>query len=190
MIEVNLKITEVTSPTDPVIEEALILLNRTQGDGLYDRDYLIQKIESSNAYLVVGSINNTLVAVGGAVIVEDFKFYTPFDSKIETRLAEKRVGSFNTLSVLETHQGKGIGQTISRERLKWLTAKDCDVILGISWVSGLRNTSNRVFEKLGFQKISEVPAFFQNGSSYQSFTCPGCGNKPCTCNAILFERWL
>lgn len=186
----NIEITEITSPRDPIIEEVLLLLNRTQGEGLFDRNYLAQKIESPDAYVVIGRIDGGLVAAGSAMIVDDLKFYQAFDSDIDAKLAGKRVGSFNTLSVLESHQGKGIGQMISRERLRWLDSKNCEVILGISWVSGLKNTSDRVFRKLGFRQVAEVPNFFQKGSAYQSFICPGCGNKPCTCSAILFELKL
>ena len=183
----NLRISEIKSTSDPVIDEAIRLLNRTQGDGLYDRTYLEEKITSKNAYFIVAHEGEKLVSAGGAILLENFDFYKPFDANIDVRMAGKRVGCLNTLSVVETHQGKGIGQQMGRIRLNWLKSQGCDTVVGISWVSGLENTSDRVFEKLGFRRVSFVPEFFRHAMSYISFSCPGCHNQPCLCSAVLYE---
>lgn len=129
-----------------------------------------------------------LVSLGIAQIINNYDYYLPFDSEINKKLENKTVGSFSTLCALESYQGKGIGQKISHKRLEWLKSKDCTVVVGVSWVSGLAHTSNRVFEKMGFKAIKEVKNFYRQNSIDKPFICPGCAKPPCTCSAILYMR--
>lgn len=179
---------QITSADSAIFSDALELLNRTQGRDLFNPSYLDRRTSDPDS-LVIGAFNDgVLVAVGVAQVLKDqFDFYSPFDPNMAAELATKVVGSFSTLCVHETFQGKGIGQEISKLRLRWLQSRACEVIVGISWVSGLAHTSDRVFEKMGFGSVKRIENFFYQSSIENPFHCPGCGDPPCTCAGILYR---
>lgn len=170
-----------------IFHEAVDLLNRTQGVGLFPSDYLDLLIPLSQAMVLGAFLGNDLVGVGVAQIINSFDYYLPFDENICLELDGKKVGSFSTLAVIESLQGQGIGQRISHERLQWIKEQGCEVVLGISWVSKLSHTSDRVFEKLGFKSIKRQDDFFKESSLKKPFDCPGCRKAPCECAAILYR---
>ena len=67
-----------------------------------------------------------------------------------------------------------------------MASQKCDLVLGVSWVSVLSHTSDRVFDRLGFQPVNEVPRFYQESAITHPFDCPGCKVRPCACAAILY----
>ncbi len=166
---------------------ALDLLNRTQGDGLFDEVYLQRKLSSDDARVLVAWHQDEIISVGCAELLFDFSYYTPFDPTISRRLQPGKTGSLCTLSVAEPWQGKGIGQQMSRARMQWLLSKGCEAILGVSWVSKLPHTSDRVFEKTGFRQVARVSQFYHEQAQKHPFDCPGCQHQPCICDAILYE---
>jgi ribosomal protein S18 acetylase RimI-like enzyme len=183
----NVVITELNLNDSRVIGESLKLLNRTQGQGLFRSEYLTEKASSSEALVLVGFIDDRLVSVGCAEIIKEFDCYKRFDASIGERMNGSKVGSLCTLSVHEDHQGRGLGQKMTSQRMGWLEDHGCDLVLGVSWVSGLIHTSNRVFEKFGFRAVSEVNEFYREDAEMHPFDCPGCKVQPCECSAILYD---
>ena len=183
----SLKIREITTPEPEFLKFALNLLNRTQGVGLFDEPYVAKKIESKDSLVLEATIEGEIISVGCADIIRELWYYEPFDAELESRMKGRKIGSFSTLSVIESMQGKGIGQRMSHERLKWLKKKGCNTVFGVSWASGLKNTSNRVFEKTGFKKVKKVDQFYRKEALANPFDCPGCRTQPCECPAILYE---
>jgi GNAT superfamily N-acetyltransferase len=181
--EISLKRLHEVDPQ--YLSEGLALLNRTQGLGLFAPSYL--EAQMPNRYIVAAFWGERLIGLGKAEIIENFDYYLPFVSDVYAQLEGKKVGSFSTLSIVEDLQGKGIGQIIGRNRIEWLKSQNCDVAFGVSWVSGLKNTSDRVFERLGFKAIRKVEGFYEKSSLLDPFICPGCGDPPCTCAAILYK---
>jgi len=184
-----IEISEVQSINPEFLSFALDLMNRTQGKGLFDASYLTQKILNPNALVVVGHLTSSgePVSIGCAEILSNLDYYLPFDSGIGDRMKNRCVGSLSSLSVVEPHQGKGFGQMMTHFRVQWLMSKSCETILGVSWVSGKQHTSDRVFEKTGFHKVSRVTEFYKNYAINHPFHCPGCKQQPCVCDAILYE---
>lgn len=179
---------QLTQLDQHLFVEMLDLLNRTQGRDLFAVDYLDERVAEGDIAVFAAFLQNQVVGVGIAQIITKFDYYLPFVPDIDRELRHKIVGSFATLAVAEGVQGQGIGQQLSRLRREWLTSKNCEVILGVSWVSGLAHTSDRVFEKSGFYAVKRVDNFYYESSLKQPFICPGCGEPPCTCAAILY-RW-
>ena len=174
----------------PLSDLVLDLLNRTQGDGLFKKEYVERALTHPDYFTVAAFQGNSLVGVGVANLINDFEFYEPFLSDISAELKGKIVGSFSTLAIQENLQGQGIGQMISHKRLEWLKAKNCEVILGVSWVSGFAHTSDRVFKRMGFTEVKRLENFFYESSLKNPFVCPACGGPPCQCAAILFRMNL
>lgn len=183
----DISIKQLTIEDKEYFAEGVNLLNRTQGQDLFPPHYLERKM-SDPLSCVFGAFHNAeIISVGVAQILHEFNYYAVFDENIEEELNGKVVGSFSTLCVREDFQGKGLGQKMSHARLKWLVDRGCQVILGISWVSGKEHTSNRVFEKMGFGLVKLVDNFFYENSLQNPFQCPGCGSPPCTCSAMLYR---
>ena len=181
------KIRPLTFRDSSYFTEATELLNSSQGIGLFAPDYLGQRINDPQSVVFGAFDGGKFIGLGVAEIIQDFKFYLPFDSKLESELKGKIVGSFSTSCVIEKMRGQGVGQKISLERMQWLSGRKAQTILGVSWVSGMANTSDRVFEKMGFRKIKQVEKFFALGDS-KNFDCPSCKKIPCACAGILY-RW-
>jgi len=165
-------------------DEALDLLKRTQGIGLFS---LIKRTNNPKAHTLCAFTDKKLIAVACAEIIDDFDFYKPFDPSITEKLKDRKVGSLCTLSVHENFQGKGIGQTLTKQRMAWLESQGCELVLGISWVSGLPHTSKRIFDKLGFRAVKEVKEFYKEIATQHPFDCPGCKHQPCVCSAIFYD---
>lgn len=178
---------EITGLDKEIFKDALELLNRTQGRDLFPPQYLDRRIADPLSFVVGAFDGEKILAVGIASVLHELDFYLPFDPEIVSDLSQRVVGSFSTLCVTEALQGKGIGQKLSQMRLEWLRERGCGVILGISWVSGLAHTSDRLFEKFGFRYVKKVENFFYKSSIDAPFVCPGCGDPPCTCSAILYR---
>lgn len=186
----DLDVRHMTVADRPFFRAALDLLNRTQGRDLFGPSYLDERT-ASPLNLVLGAFRgDEIVGVGVAELISSYDYYLPFQPGIHEELAGKVVGSFSTLCVHESLQGQGIGYRLSQRRLAWLRSKGCDVVFGVSWVSGLAHTSDRLFERLGFQAIRRVERFYYRSSLERPFVCPGCGEPPCTCAAILYKLKL
>lgn len=183
-------IRQLTSEDSAFFSAGTELLNRTQGRDLFAADYLFKKTTEREAFVVGAFEGKEIISIGVAQIIHEFDFYLPFDKNIIEDLKGKKVGSFSTLCVREDFQGKGIGQKVSKMRLDWLVGMKCDVVVGVSWVSGNSNTSDRVFEKSGFRAVSRVENFFVDMSLKSPFICPTCGAPPCTCAAIFYRLEL
>ena len=184
------KIRELFSDSLGTLESALVLMNRTQGEGLFNLQYLNGVIEGKTSVAFGGFIDDGVISVGCAEILSDFDYYLPFEPEISNRLKSHKVGSLCTLCVEERFQGKGIGQKMIKKRLAWLKERECSLVLGVSWLSGLSNTSDRVFIKSGFHKVNQVDRFFEASAIKQPFDCPGCFTQPCKCAAALYELVL
>jgi GNAT superfamily N-acetyltransferase len=131
-----------------------------------------------------------LVGVATACVLPagGFDYYTPFGAEAVALFRHHQVGSLQSASVLESMQGRGIGQELARRRIEWLLARNCTAVLGIAWASGRPNTSDRVFAKLGLQPLSHVKNFYHDESLQRPFTCPVCGPPSCRCSATLFVK--
>ncbi len=166
--------------------EAIDLLNRTQGRDLCGPTFLMDLMDREDAFVVAAFEDKDLIGIATAKIIDNYDYYLPFNTKINEDFKNLKVGSFATMSVVEGMQGKGIGQALSCKRLEWLREKGCDVVVGVSWVSGLAHTSNRAFEKLGFKSVKLVEKFYGPSSVESPFVCPGCGEPPCECSAVMY----
>ncbi|MCB0347420.1 MAG: GNAT family N-acetyltransferase [Bdellovibrionales bacterium] len=165
-------------------------MNRTQGRDLCGPNFLKDLMDREDAFVVGTFDGNRLLGVATAKIIDNYDYYLPFNPHINEDLKGLKVGSFATMSVVESMQGKGIGQKMGHKRLEWLRQQACDVVVGVSWVSGLKHTSNRAFEKLGFRPIKLVEKFYRASSIENPFVCPGCGEPPCDCSAVLYMLHL
>ena len=146
-----------------LLSECLALIERTQGKGIFEPDYFGRCASGEgNRLLLVALLEGKLAGVATARVLpeNDFGYYLPFGKEaVEQLFQQHRVGSMETASVTESLQGRGFGQELTRHRIRWLSAAGCTAVIGVSWESGLANTSDRVFRKLGFERLSQVKRF-------------------------------
>jgi GNAT superfamily N-acetyltransferase len=186
----NVTTRPLTLADQRLVPAALELLNRTQGRGLFDDDYLGRRFRHPESFVVGAFRDEELVGVGVVEVITDLSYYLPFVPEIAEELRHKKVASFGTLAVLESLQGQGIGGRLTRARLEWAGEHRCEVLLGVSWISGLAHTSKRTFEKAGFRAVNERKDFYHASSLEKPFDCPGCRQLPCICGAILYRKDL
>lgn len=186
----NIQIKQLSSADKGLFPEGLLILNRTQGIGMFKPDYLDNLVSNPDCFVSAAVYEEKIIAIAVAQLLSDFEYYENFKPGISVELKKKKVGSFSTLCVHEKFQAQGLGQKLSHERINWLRSRNCQTVLGVSWVSGSPNNSSRVFEKVGFKKINELANFFVESSLKNPFICPTCGNPPCRCSAILYSLEL
>jgi GNAT superfamily N-acetyltransferase len=174
--------------------ECLALVDRTQGKGFCAPDYFGRCASGEgDRVLFIALLEGKLAGVATARVLpeEGFEYYVPFGREAVERLFQQhKVGSMEIVSVAESLQGKGIGQELTRHLIRWFSAAGCTAVIGVSWESGLPNTSDRVFRKLGCERLSQVKGFFIDISVRRGFICPVCGSPPCRCSASLFVKYI
>jgi ribosomal protein S18 acetylase RimI-like enzyme len=174
--------------------ECLALVDRTQGKGIFTSDYFGRCASGEgDRMLLIALLEGNLAGVATARVLpeDDFDYYAPFGKEaVEQLFHQHRVGSMETASVAESLQGQGIGQELTRHRIRWLSEAGCTAVIEVSWESGLANTSDRVFRKLGFERLSQVKGFYIEDSVRRPFICPVCGSPPCRCSASLYVKHI
>ncbi len=170
------------------LKNGVDLLNQLQGEGLFAPNYLELGVQDPHSYIVGAFDNQRLIGVAVAQVLDNLDYYTLLNEDFVKNHRHKKVGSLSTMSVHEDYQGQGIGQKLAKLRMEWLKDQGCQMTIGVSWVSGKKHTSDRVFLKMGFQEIGRHPTFYAQASLEKHFICPTCGEPPCLCPAILFAK--
>lgn len=174
-----------------LLPECLILLERTQGTNVCNLDYLTGLLTDEMGKLFVCfNDQSEIIAVAGAqvLLAGNFEYYRPFGEETFSLMNRSKVGSFCTMSVREDFQGKGLGVKLAQARERWLISEGCNLLVGISWVSGQSNNSANVFRKMGFKAVKEIKDFFVESSHSTNLLCPVCKTPPCTCPGVLFTK--
>lgn len=185
-------IIELKEVNDELLRSCLRIQEETQGVNVTSYEYLKDLVVSEHGLLLLAFDGEKLVGGAGAkVVTGNFGYYDAFQPGLEVELLSSKVGSLSIMGISPEYQGKGIGQRMLEQRMTWLTdVKGCEILVGISWVSGLGHTSNRVFEKKGFKAIGQIDDFFKASSVEQNLICPVCGDPPCLCPGILYLKRL
>ena len=142
-----------------------------------------------NQRIWVAELEGRIIAVALAKFFSpetSFEFYALYGEATLAKLRSFRVGSFSSMGVHEDFQRHGIGMQLSLKREEWLKSLGADLIVGISWVSGLPNSSDRNFEKMGFISQGTVKSLFE--TSMPDLLCPVCKVPPCLCAGTLYFK--
>lgn len=188
----KLQVRTATEADSFCFSDALDLLNRTQGVGLFKLDYIQSRLNSQNSIFVAAFYGNELVGAASTRVYDpkEGAEYMLFGDESRRFLEGGKCGWMETSSVREDLQGFGIGKALIEYRLAWLKKQNCARAVGVSWVSGLKHTSEHAFRATGFEQIDEVLGFYRASSVRLGFLCPVCGEPPCECAARLFAKEL
>lgn len=101
---------------------------------------------------------------------------------------QRKLGITNSMATLPSFTGKGIGNALMAERMKWLE-KNCEAAICMCW-----EESNGGMEKLliknKFQYIQTIPEYWKEESITSQFTCTNCGAPPCLCSGSIYVKYF
>jgi GNAT superfamily N-acetyltransferase len=170
--------------------QCVALVDRTQGTNVFAKDYFHQCISNPDRVLILAVLGDELIGVATArrLSSEGSSYYAPFGTEALALFQRNCVGSLECASVQESWQGRGVGRQLAQRRMTWLAEQGCNAIVGIAWESGLQHTSDRVFLRLGFERLAQAKDFYFGISVQRGFICPVCGPPPCRCSASLYVK--
>lgn len=170
--------------------ECLSLVDRTQGVGILKLEDFFQRASDPDRLLIITLTEGRVIGAATARLLppNGFTYYERFGKEaVHLLFRDNKVGSLDFASVTELWQGRGIGRELGRRRLSWLQEMGCTASVGISWESG-RRSSDRVYQWLGFERLSRMEEFYVEMSHERGFICPVCGPPPCLCAASLYVK--
>jgi len=177
-------------PDPERIAQAVALLDRSLGEGVYDEEGLIRMDAYDRAEGMAAWVGGELagVSVTQALVPEDNDYYDTFGSAAHDRLVGQTLGSLEGLAVAETHRRHGIASALTKRSLEWSKSMGCDLAVAIAWL-GSPSPSWQLFEQLGFASLGESATVYTDDSTENGWSCPVCGN-PCHCRGRLYVKPL
>lgn len=174
------------------IQSALDIYNQALGQNYVDPESIINYIKDKEKYIVLGSIKESqLVGVMLAYTLETAES-TDYENGLNNYgvvlpLSRFKVGLIKSVAVEEKFRRQGIGTNLTLETIDRFKLKKCDALFAVSWVSNRPDSSQKMFESLGFQNVLRIPNYWTKDSIEDGYMCPVCGN-PCKCVAIFYFR--
>lgn len=181
----------VVRPSDTRrLAAAQVILNRHLGEHLYSHQKLEAIAADDEALLAAWDEASVLgAAVARLLHADDAGYYADFGAAATDLFSQYRIGSLEALAVEESMRHRGIGRWLTLEQMSWMARRGCDVAVAISWRSGGKGTSARMYRDLGFTTTAPVPDFYLAESAGAGWTCPVCLG-PCRCAAAFCWRQL
>lgn len=104
--------------------------------------------------------------------------------------AAEQVGVLKTAAVDERYLGQGVGSMLVTACLDRFQADGVRAVYAVAWKSGDRINIGGVLRRHGFVPAGEVENYWKDASMEAGFSCPVCGQPPCTCSAVIFTAVL
>lgn len=109
------------------------------------------------------------------------------EHNLQVSLSGFKIGLIKSVAVKPEYRHQGIGTDLTIESMVRLKKMSCDFFLAVSWVSNRPDSSQKMFEKLGFKNILSIPDYWTEESIKEGYLCPNCRN-PCHCTANFYLR--
>ncbi len=175
--------------SDDLVNKSIQLLNSTGGNGQIRFDDLKRMLPHPQCFVAGAFLEDELIGISLAFIMrpEAINYYNQFSSSFEETYGTYKLGQMHSVAVEPKLQGQGVGSLLLAIRLEWLKREACDYAVAVSWDNGQPNSSKHLFTKFQFEKIKEIPGFYQKNLRKESKQCIFCGDT-CNCKAILFIK--
>ncbi len=85
-------------------------------------------------------------------------------------------------------EGRGLGASLVGQCINGLEARGANVLIATAWKSSKGIQAGSILECRGFQRIMEIPNYWENDSLTYGYSCPTCGSPPCHCTAVIYCR--
>jgi hypothetical protein len=83
--------------------------------------------------------------------------------------------------------GRGLGAELDR-CIESLEQRGAKIIAATAWNSKRGIQAGSILTCKGFQKLFEVPNYWEKDSQDNGYSCPDCGAPPCHCTAVVYIR--
>lgn len=186
------RINDIKASDNQLLKQASEIYDISLGQNYIPSEDLSKYASDPKRFILIGAIiNQTLLGVMLAYPLDKktAEEYTHAlqQHNIPTTLPENAVGLIKSLAVRPEYRHRGIGTKLTIESIVRLKEMSCDFFLAVSWVSNKPDSSQKMFEKLGFKNILSVPDYWTQDSIKEGYQCPNCGN-PCHCTANFYFR--
>lgn len=180
-------------PQDSImLSQASDIYDVSLGQKYIPPEDLLKYANNPSEYILIGStIEDKLLGVMLAFPLDEktarecneaFKKHNiPFE------LPRLSVGVIKSVSVHPEYRHRGIGTRLTLEAMERLRKMSCGLFLAIAWDSGKVESSPKMFEKLGYKSLLDIPEYWYEDSIKEGYQCPNCGN-PCHCKAIFYFK--
>jgi ribosomal protein S18 acetylase RimI-like enzyme len=174
--------------------QILELSNKQLGKNYLTKENITKTHSDPNNYLALAIDENGVLAgfcigyiVDSTKIEQEFKI-NPEDTP-EIIKHTNKIAVLKTIAVSEKYQGIGVGTDLVKDCINYFKSKDLSAICSIGWKSKNGTNVERVLVRAGFDKLREIPKFWNIDSVEKKYNCPVCGN-PCNCSAVIFFTTL
>lgn len=161
------------------LEQIKEIADLTLGEGYADPDSIINAQVSIHA-----AIDDKVVGYATGFI--DYPSVLGVEQKTLQLLYPFKTGIIGNVATHPDFQRRGIGYALTQEIIKRLQFLHQNTIVGSAWKSKNGINIGKVFDKLGFKQVVEIPAF------WKGCPCIQCDaeNKKCDCPAVIYELSL
>jgi ribosomal protein S18 acetylase RimI-like enzyme len=97
-------------------------------------------------------------------------------------------GYLASVAVDEDYSGRGIGTMLVSACIEEFKNDDVDHVAMTAWKSSDGVHIGGIADRFKFDTVAEIPNFWKDRSMEEQFSCPECGDPPCTCTAVVYLR--
>ena len=101
---------------------------------------------------------------------------------------DKKIGLLKTIATAPDCQKQGLGLTLINSLLQKFEENGISKIVCPAWKTGSKINLAGILNRTGFHQTREIPDYWYEDSLEKKYPCPECGQPPCRCAAIIFER--
>jgi GNAT superfamily N-acetyltransferase len=181
---------QIQSITESYYGNVLELSSRLLGKGYLPN---IPRLDKNKTVLLVALSSKTFIGFAYARITEKNNLNgilknRTIDIPPDIKLADERgtLGLLKTVCVEPDSQGRGVATILIKECLNNLVTLGAETLISIAWKSSAGVQIGGVLSKLGFREWITLDKFWAEESISQNFSCPVCGNPPCSCSAVIY----
>lgn len=115
--------------------------------------------------------------------IEDM--HLPSEMKEETDVA-----ILQTAAVEGKYQNRGVGVELAADTMEQIQNWDTNLVLSEGWRDKRKEQANisPIMHFLDFDVVAEIENRWEEDSYNKEFSCPSCGEPPCTCDAVMFAK--
>lgn len=170
-------------------EEVIRIADQTMGVG-YFTEQEIQSLLGQNCIALVDNENDAIRGFCFAFILSPEELKNQHNISIDFPGIEnqRQIGLLKTIATDPAHRKKGVASGLIQKLIQNLEEKEIRVIICPAWKTGNEINLGGLLLKNDFHPVKEIPDYWFEDSLLKKYPCPECGQPPCRCKAIIFQR--
>ncbi len=156
----------------------------------YLNDILLQK-KNENENVIFNVVLHQSKVVGFYILYIPTKKHDLFiELKIKNKYATESSLIIKTIAIANEYQNKGITTAIFNEINNIAVDRNLHKIFCFAWQHQTTEEipMSKILIKNGYSQIQIIDDFWKEDSVLRNFECPICGNPPCLCSLVIFEK--